>query len=359
MNVKLAQTNWLRRRFTVLPLFLMACAADATSAQNGAIVLDEIHAVSLEGNLVGDSPDRVALVYLPPDYDRLQRISYPVVYFLGGFGVSDSAARVNRGARFVALISRAIADKRVPPLIVVIANGGNRFGGSYYTNSIATGNWEDYVVRDLVSHVDGKYRTMARAESRGIAGHSMGGYGALKLAMKHPTVFGAVYGTSSCCLDLFPGKDPTGSQLQEAAAVKSWEEAAAIRKFFVKTSLAEASAFSPNPSKPPFFADFPLTNSGESGANSEYAKARWLANVPTYMVDSYRTNLGALRGIAFDAGTKENQIQAANRTLSDVLRRNKIQHTFEVFEGGHNDKVFERIETRILPFFSRTLIFEK
>lgn len=336
----------------------MACAADATSAQNGTIVLDEIHAVSLEGNLVGDSPDRVALVYLPPDYDR-QKTRYPVVYFLGGFDVSDSAARINRGARLLQSISRAIAGKTVPPLIVVIANGGNKFGGSFYTNSIATGNWEDYIVRDLVNYIDGKYRTLARAESRGIAGHSMGGYGAIKLAMKHPDVFGVVYGTSSCCLDLLPGKEPTDSQLREAAAIKSWSEAAATKRFLVRMALAEASAFSPNPAKPPFFADFPLNRPGAADENGENAKARWLANIPIHMIDSYRTNLAALRGIAFDAGTKEEGIQAANRVLSGALRRNKIEHSFEVFEGGHNDKAFERIETKILPFFSRTLVFQK
>jgi enterochelin esterase-like enzyme len=347
-----------KRSLSILPLTiaLVACSA---SAQSDTIVLDEIHAASLEGNLIGDSPNRVAMVYLPPDYNRQKNTRYPVAYFLGGFGVTDSAARITRGTRFVQAISRAIAEKRVPPLIVVIANGGNRFGGSYYTNSIATGNWEDYVVRDLVSHVDGKYRTIARSESRGITGHSMGGYGAIKLAMKHPDVFGAVYGTSSCCLDQFPGKEPTDAQMQEAAAIQSWGEFAATKKFLVRTLVAQASAFSPNPSKPPFFADFPLTKSGEPDSTGDYAKARWLANIPKYMVDSHLTNLAALRGIAFSAGTREPGIQSANRTLSEVLRRNKIEHTYEVFEGGHNDKVFERIETRILPFFSRTLVFQK
>lgn len=348
-----------RRSLIVLALFIVACTAAPTSAQNGNIVLDEIHAVSLEGNLVGDSPNRVAMVYLPPDYERQPTTRYPVVYFLGGFDVSDSAALINRGAKFVQPISRAIAEKKVPPLIVVIANGGNRFGGSFYTNSIATGNWEDYIVRDLVAHIDGKYRTLARAESRGISGHSMGGYGAIKLAMKHPNVFGAVYGTSSCCLDLLPGVEPTDGQLQEATTMKSWSDVAAMKKFFVRMAVAEASAFSPNPAKPPFFADFPLNKQSDSDANAESARARWLANTPTHMVDGYRANLDALRGIAFDAGTKEEGIQAANRVFSVTLRRNGIEHSFDVFEGGHNDKVFERVETRILPFFARTLVFGK
>jgi len=74
------------------------------------------------------------------------------------------------------------------------------------------------------------------------------------------------------------------------------------------------------------------------------------------MVDQYRPNLLRLRGIAFDVGTKEELLKSI-REFSDVLKRNKIQHTFEEFDGDHIDKTAERIETRIMPFFSRTLDF--
>jgi hypothetical protein len=89
------------------------------------------------------------------------------------------------------------------------------------------------------------------------------------------------------------------------------------------------------------------------------ALARWQANIPTYMADQFVTNLRRLRGIAFDAGTQEAGIQNANRQFAEALKRIKIEHTFEVFEGGHVDKVRERIETRMLPFFSRTLVSQK
>src|SRR5205085_3914749 len=87
-------------------------------------------------------------------------------------------------------------------MIIVVPNGTNAYSGSFYTNSAVTGNWEDYLIRDLTSYIDGKYRTLASAESRGIAGHSMGGYGSIILAMKHPDVFGAVYALSPCCLGI-------------------------------------------------------------------------------------------------------------------------------------------------------------
>lgn len=344
-------------KIIIATIALLILTVSAPS-QTGAVINDEFHAVSLEGNLMGDSPNRSVLVYLPPDYERQKKIRYPAVYFLQGFGASDAEGRKKRFNSFVETINRLIAEGKINPVIFVMPDGSNRFGGSFYTNSIATGNWEDYIVRDLVGYVDKKYRTIAKAESRGIAGFSMGGYGAIKLAMKHPDVFGATYGTSACCMNLFPGKNPTDKQLEEAAAIKSWEDAAKVKNFFVRVALAYAPVFSPNPSKPPFFADFPLNKPGEPDANAENAKARWLANIPTYMVDGYRTNLLALRGIAFDAGTKEEFIQTPNREFSETLKRNRIEHTFEVFEGGHGDKVAERMETKILPFFSRHLVFQ-
>jgi hypothetical protein len=143
----------------------------------------------------------------------------------------------------------------------------------------------------------------------------------------------------------------------EASAVKSWEE---IEKasFLSRTFIASAAAFSPNPAKPPFFADFPVKKKGEPDASAEQAQARWLANTPMWMIDQYRANLVRLRGIAFDVGTSEDLLNSI-RGFSVVLKRNKIQHIFEEFDGDHIDKTAERIETRVMPFFSRTLAFQK
>jgi S-formylglutathione hydrolase FrmB len=330
------------------------------SAQSGKLINDEFHAVSLEGNLIGDSPKRSVLVYLPPNYDRQTKIRYPVVYLLHGFTgqianktwiIENEGLRMNIGA----VMNKLIVAGKINPMIVVMPDGSNKFGGSFYTNSITTGNWEDFITRDLVSYIDKKYRTLPNAESRGIAGHSMGGYGAIKLAMKNPDVFGAVYGTSACCLDYYPSRLPK-MFFEEAATIKSWEEGEKAN-FFARTFLANAAAWSPNPSQPPFFADFPVGKKGAQDAVAENAEAQWLANTPMWMVDQYRANLMQLRGIAFDVGTKEELLNSI-REFSDKLKRIKIQHTFEEFEGDHINKVAERIETRTMPFFSRTLVFQ-
>jgi len=344
-------------RLLLLGLFLIA--ALSANAQSARIKTDEFHFVSLEGNLVGDSPNRKVIVYLPPSYDRQKKLRYPVVYLLHGFngyGVGNKGW-VREGGNFnVETISRLITEKKIRPMIVVMPDGSNRYGGSIYTNSITTGNWEDYIVSELVAFIDTHYRTLPKAESRGIAGHSMGGYGALKLAMKHPDVFGAVYGTSPCCMTAPP--TPVISQsLIAAQKLTSFEEADQA-PFPVRVSFAFAAAWSPDPTKPPFFSAYPVSDNSNDGESSAAVIARWQANIPTYMADQYVTNLRRLRGIAFDAGTKELPLQNANRQFAEALKRNRIEHTFEVFDGGHTDKARERIETKMLPFFSRTLVFQ-
>jgi enterochelin esterase-like enzyme len=341
--------------------FIFIAAVVSVSAQSGKIINDEMHAVSLEGNLISDSPKRSVLVYLPPNYDKQSEVRYPVVYFLHGFAPVANKTWIieNEGLRMniSAMMDKLIAEQKVRPMILVMPDGSNKFSGSFYTNSVTTGNWEDFITRDLVSFIDKKYRTMPNAASRGIVGHSMGGYGAIKLAMKNPDIYGAVYATSPCCLDAYPSLVTPDESMVEASNIKSWEE---IKKagFFARTFLASAAAFSPNPAKPLFFADFPVKKKGEPDASAEQAQARWLANTPMWMIDQYRGNLTRLRGFAFDVGTKEDLLDSV-REFSAVLKRNKIQHIFEEFDGDHTDKTAERIETRIMPFFSRTLVFQK
>jgi enterochelin esterase-like enzyme len=312
--------------------------------------------VSREGNLVGDSPKRSVTVYLPPDYEKNKKTRYPVVYLLHGFngyGVGNKSWTRENGVFNAAALSRLMTEKKISPMIVVMPDGSNRYGGSIYTNSITTGNWEDYIVRDLVAFIDKKYRTLPKAESRGIAGHSMGGYGALKIAMKHPDIFGAVYGSSPCCM-VYPPPAVNSQWLIAAKKLASFEEADKA-PFGVRVSFAFAAAWSPDPTKPPFFSEYPFSENSADSERATAALARWQANIPTYMADQYVTNLRRLRGIAFDAGTMEVPLQNANRQFSEALKRNLIEHSFEVFEGGHVDKVRERIETKMLPFFTKTL----
>ncbi|HEX7773821.1 MAG TPA: alpha/beta hydrolase-fold protein, partial [Pyrinomonadaceae bacterium] len=147
------------------------------------------------------------------------------------------------------------------------ANGANAYKGSFYTNSAVTGNWEDFIVRDLVNYVDSNYRTIRAPQSRGIAGHSMGGYGSVMLGMKHPEIFGAVYALSPCCLAMEADLSEANSAWTDVLQLTSKDQLNAtprsFAQFYHSAMMALSAAFSPNPNRAPFFVDFRLNLSLE------------------------------------------------------------------------------------------------
>ena len=161
-------------------------APTATTQAFQSMNMIKIDAPSLADNLVDEPVERTIYVYLPPSYGSSGK-RYPVVYYLPGYG--DSAVM---GFHLPGDMDSLIESGRVREMIIVIASGNSKMGGSFYVNSPVTGNWEDYIVEDVVSYVDSHFRTLPQAESRGITGHSMGGFGALNIAMHHPDVFSAI-----------------------------------------------------------------------------------------------------------------------------------------------------------------------
>ena len=178
--------------------------AAAGNAAAGKLVQVKVSAPALKGNMLGDPAAQSVAVYLPPSYDTSPARRFPTIYLLHGFTGNNKAWTTNgyQGMSLQPLMDEMIKSGKIREMIVVAPNGWNAYRGAFYTNSSVTGNWEDYIYRDLVQSIDANYRTIAKPESRGIAGHSMGGYGAVTLAMKHPDVFSAVYALSPCCLGM-------------------------------------------------------------------------------------------------------------------------------------------------------------
>src|SRR5688500_15623190 len=168
----------------------------------GSVERIKVHGKLLEGNLSGDSPDRDVSVYLPPGYKKNAKKRYPVIYFLHGF-TDDDAKWYGFQKHWINL--PAIADSvftaaGTKEMIIVTPNAYTRFQGSMYSNSVTTGNWEDYIAKELVAYIDAHYRTLPDAKSRGLAGHSMGGYGTMRIGQKYPDVFSSIYLLSPCCM---------------------------------------------------------------------------------------------------------------------------------------------------------------
>ncbi len=314
-----------------------------------------VHGDSLVGNLEGDSPDRPVSIYLPPSYDKEPRRRYPVVYVLHGFTNTDTRwfSSSGPGLHFVNL-PRAVdeADHRgARDLIFVMPNAFTKYWGSMYSNSVVTGDWETFITRDLVKFIDTHYRTLPHRASRGLAGHSMGGYGTLRLAMKHPNVFSSLYALSPCCL----GADlsPSAALMARAAKVESDDEIARA-DFGTKAVLASAAAWSPDPGKPPLDFDLPI----ENGKTVPKVIAAWAANAPLAMVYQYISDLKTFHAIAFDAGDRDVGIAHTVESLDRTLTAFGVSHVAEIYAGDHHDHIQQRMESKVVPFFSQHLKFE-
>src|SRR3984885_9396827 len=186
----------------------------------------KIHGTSLEGNLEGETVDRDVFVFLPPSYAKDKHRRYPVVYALHGFFIG--AEQWGHEIRVPQTIEGAFA-KGAQEMIVVLPDSKTIYGGSMYSSSQTTGDFENFIAHDVVSYIDAHYRTIPERTSRGLVGHSMGGYGASRIGMNHPDVFGALYIMSPCCLSPMAsgGPGPAGDIKQRA--IDSEKKAAAAR----------------------------------------------------------------------------------------------------------------------------------
>jgi S-formylglutathione hydrolase FrmB len=326
--------------------------------QTGTVVKRTIHSPSLVSNLVSEPVDRELNVYLPPSYAAEPKRKYPSIYLLHGYQAKYQQWMPTLGWNIRSVMDRLIAKGEVREMIIVMPDGRNRYGGSFYANSVTTGNWEDYITEDLISFIDGEYRTITAASARGVAGHSMGGYGAIRLAMKHPDRFGAVYALSPACLGWGGDLSLDNPAWDITTGFSRFNDLEHHRNdYLAQALLALAAAWSPDPAKPPFFADLPVSGRGAGRQHDPNVVARWSANMPVAMVDEYRSQLARLRGIAFDVGTKDDfsHIPLTCRQLSSALARNGIKHTFEEYDGDHNSQAAIRVGSKLLPFFSRVL----
>ena len=165
--------------------------------------------------------------------------------------------------------------------------------GSFYSSSKTTGDWETFIAVELVNYIDSHYRTIPGRMSRGLAGHSMGGYGTFRIGMKHPEVFSSLFSMSACCM-----------------------------------------------------VDAPVI------------AAKWMANSLIVMLQEYAPNLKKMKAIEMNVGLQDGLLQT-NRDMDEALSDAGVAHHFETFEGDHNGQVPLNFETKVLPFFSRQLRFEK
>jgi S-formylglutathione hydrolase FrmB len=235
-------------------------------------------------------------------------------------------------------------------MIIVLPSSKTANNGAFYSSSITTGDFETFITRDLIAFVDRHYRTIAGRESRGLVGHSMGGYGAARLGIRHADLFGALYLMSPCCLAPMGTRGLTSEQVTRLEALPS-PAAGGDLPFGLRGTLALSAAWSPNPKKAPLYLDLPVDASGQE---RPAILAKWTANAPLAFLDQYIGGVRGYAGIAMDVGDKDS-LKDDTRKFHDALTFQGIVNELDIFDGDHTDHVAIRFQDHVLPFFGRLL----
>ena len=323
---------------------------------NADVVRIMLQSPALADNALELADHRELTIYLPPSYARSGNRRYPVLYLLHGFTsepiewFDGSYQGLNLAT---ALDVQAAAGKN--EYIVVIPEANNAMGGSFYVDSRAFGGWDTFISRDVVDYVDAHYRTQADRLHRGIAGQSMGGFGALSLAGRHPDVFAHVYALSPYGLDMsgeLAEDNPVWAAMNKPASALP----ANVPPGLIKIVKVEAAAFAPAGVVnlgPVQALPYRVQRTGLPVVDAQ-VMAAWHDKLPLYRLQANPAPYRQLASIAIEYGTLDaiSNVRLGSAAFIEAQHTAGISVRVRTFNGGHVDHARESFEQRLLPYFA-------
>lgn len=297
----------------------------------------------LKRNPLGDAHIRDLYVYLPPEYDAGGAKRFPVVYALTGFTgrgkmfLNDNSFTPNLAER----MDKLIAENKIKPMIVVMPDCFTHYGGSQYINSSATGDYEDYLTKEIVPFIDANFRTINAKNSRAVMGKSSGGYGALVMALRHADQFGLACSTSGDAyfeFCYFPGFAEGFHAIKGDAKKlieKFWREDERKNKadFAALNTIGMSACYSPNENSE---LGFDLPFDLQTGEILFDVWTRWLEHDPVRLVEKHADDLKSLKLLFIDAGTRDEfHLDLGARILCARLENFGVPFLTEEFDDGH------------------------
>jgi hypothetical protein len=300
----------------------------------------------LEGNPLGDPASRPLWVYVPPGYDDEPERRYPSVYVLQGY-TGHLAMWRNRTAfrrPFPETADELFAAGGAPPCIVVYVDAWTAYGGSQYVDSPGTGRYHTYLCDEVVPFVDGRYRTLAAPEHRGVAGKSSGGFGAMITPMLRPDLFGGLAshaGDALYELCYVPGFGKVVRALRDdydGSYERFWEDFRSRPPMSKESDVdlvmtyGVAACFSAEADGAVLLPFEPAT-----GELVPEVWERWLDWDPVRMVPRHAEALRGLRAIYLDAGTRDEWFLdlGAEAVRRELARIGVTDIFFELFDATH------------------------
>ena len=265
-------------------------------------------------------------IHLPEGYDDSDE-HYPTLYFLHGFGANHYL--IYGGIHDI--MDSLVSVGQVDPFIIVRPDGSTSpYLGSFYTNSALYGDFEDYIIYDLIEHIDNTYRTIDHRLYRGISGHSMGGYGATKLGIKYYDLFGSVSSHSGALVfdnltDLIPDLmdetwwNPFGLFMPTNGLVSLF-------------MFGASGAFSPNLDLLPWYVDLPVDYNGDV---IQSVWDLWMPHDPQRIAQDSISVLPLL-DYYLDCGDQdEYYFEAHAMDFHAFLDSFNLDHEYHIYSGYH------------------------
>lgn len=312
-------------------------------SSKGKLVKGQITSQALADNLIGDPATRNYYVYLPAGYDTSDK-RYPVVYVLhGSWGNENDYIRLGPD------LDRLTAGGEAGEMILVFPNADNKFAGSCYLSSPTIGDYESYIVKDLVAQIDTNYRTLPQRESRGITGCSMGGDGALHLALMYPEVF-SVAASMSGLYDIEHDPQWETDRLRFGFEPQDFDD------LYDERFFAQAAAAAANPDKPPFYLDMPFEIVDGKGSivpevQQKIIAADVLHDLPDYLNQPVRLNGILIYHGTYDGSAPVEIIRNFDKTLTEM----GVEHDYIEVYGNHCNLDW----SVVLNFMSDHLVFSQ
>lgn len=267
-------------------------------------------------------------IVLPPSYESNPDSTYPSIYFLHGFGLDYSWY-----GSVVSVFEDMMASGEIRESILIKPDGFViPYLGSMYTNSDYNGQFEDYIVQDLISHIDGSYNTIDNSSYRAIMGHSMGGYGAVKLSIKFPELFqvAASHSGPVAIENVIPDLLPVLLAETGILGYQPWNGTVSLFMY------SASAAFSPNVDDWPYYVDLPVDYYGNV---IDEVWDLWLGHDALTLAQENLANIQSIR-FYMDCGDQDDYLFYNHSTsFSEFLDEVNINHVYETYPGDHFTEV--------------------
>ena len=300
-----------------------------------------LHSRVLADNPLGDPCERELFVYVPAGYRQDRR--YASVTLLAGYG-STNHSLIGYDAfspNVIERYDRLVHTGQAPEALIVLPDAMNRWGGSQFLDSPASGRYQEYLAEEVVEFVDRHYRTIPERTGRAIVGRSSGGFGALRMGLDRPDRF-AVIGSHAgdCAFDISILPELRAAAIAYdlqggfSAFAQAFTDDPNARNFTAIMILAYAAAYAPEPDTPLPMCRVPIDS--RTGSLDEVAWRQWLAHDPVVRTEHDESAFADASLVFLDAGDRdEHGLQFGARRLAALLSARGANVVHEEFEGGH------------------------